>query len=334
LTASGAVATKSVLVVGELAGGVPSPLTRQLFKAARELTSGQPAAAFLGGDLARHAGPIASLPASRVYLLEHAALAGVGGAYEAPVDALAALCRAISPDIVLLPKTDFGANVGPRLASRLGSPFGQDCTAVFIGANGAVTVTRPVYGGNAVAEFVLSGGGPKIATFWPGANEADSASGHPDIVKFDVSAAVRPPKVKLIETAVEERAGVRLEDAVVVVSGGRGLGGPAPFKLLAEMADMLGGAVGASRAACDAGWIDHTHQVGLTGKNVSPRLYLAVGISGASQHMAGCSGAGTIVSINRDREANIFKEARFGVAGDWQKVLPAFISTVRDMGKL
>jgi len=96
---------------------------------------------------------------------------------------------------------------------------------------------------------------------------------------------------------------------------------------------LLGGAVGASRAACDAGWIDHSHQVGLTGKTVSPRLYLAIGISGASQHMAGCSGSGTIVAVNRDREANIFKEARFGVVGDWQKVLPAFAATVRDLGK-
>jgi electron transfer flavoprotein alpha subunit len=275
-----------------------------------------------------------SLAASKVYLLEHAALAESGGGYEAPVDALAALCRAISPDVVLLAKTDFGANVGPRLAFRLGGAFGQDCTAVSIGANGAYTVTRPVYGGSAMAEFELSGARPAIITVRPGAYEADSLNGRPEVVRFDVSAAIRPPKVKLIETVLEERAGVRLEDATVVVSGGRGLGGPAPFKMLSELAALLGGAVGASRAACDAGWIDHSHQVGLTGKTVSPRLYLAVGISGASQHMAGCSGAGTIVSVNRDREANIFKEARFGVAGDWQKVLPSFISTVRDLGKL
>ncbi len=324
----------TALVAGEIAGGLPSPVTRQMLRAARQLTGNLPVAAFLGGNLAPLESSAGSLAASRVYLLEHGALAEIGGGYEAAVDALAALCRATSPDVVLLAKTDFGANTGPRLAFRLGSAFAQDCTAISIGANGAPTVTRPVYGGSATAEFELSGAMPAIITVRPGAYEAGPSGARPELVRFDVSAAIRTPKVQLIETVSEERAGVRLEEAAVVVSGGRGLGGPAPFKLLTELAGLLGGAVGASRAACDAGWIDHSHQVGLTGKTVSPRLYLAVGLSGASQHMAGCSGAGNIVGINRDPEANIFKEARFGVAGDWQKVLPSFISTVRDLGKL
>ena len=112
---------------------------------------------------------------------------------------------------------------------------------------------------------------------------------------------------------------------------GRGLGGPEPFGTLEELASLLGGAVGASRAACDAGWVNHNYQVGLTGRTISPNVYLTVGISGASQHMAGCSGSRNIIAINKDREANIFKEARFGVVGDWNAILPSFLETVREL---
>ena len=129
----------------------------------------------------------------------------------------------------------------------------------------------------------------------------------------------------------EVREGIRLEEAKVVVSGGRGLGGPEPFSVLENIATELGGAVGASRAACDAGWIDHSHQVGLTGKSISPEVYIAVGISGASQHMAGCSSSRAIVAINTDPDSNIFREARFGVVGDWENVLPSFLDAVREL---
>ena len=138
-------------------------------------------------------------------------------------------------------------------------------------------------------------------------------------------------RTRLVETVAAETEGVRLEDAPVVVAGGRGLGGPEPFEQLRELASALGGAVGASRAACDAGWIDHGYQVGLTGKAVTPDLYIAVGVSGASQHMAGCSGARNIVTINRDPDANIFKESTYGVVGDWKAVLPSFIEAVREL---
>ena len=138
-------------------------------------------------------------------------------------------------------------------------------------------------------------------------------------------------RVKSIKKKEEPAVGIRLEDAKVVVSGGRGLGGPDPFNQLQDLAKALGGAVGASRAACDAGWIDHAFQVGLTGKTITPHLYIAVGISGASQHMAGCSGAKNVVAINSDESANIFKDSRYGVVGDWKTVLPAFIATLEEL---
>jgi electron transfer flavoprotein alpha subunit len=140
-------------------------------------------------------------------------------------------------------------------------------------------------------------------------------------------------KARLVETVKGESEGVRLEDAHVVVSGGRGLGGPEPFQQLEDLARLLHGAVGASRAVCDAGWLPHSYQVGLTGKTITPDLYITVAISGASQHMAGCSASKHIVAINKDADANIFKSSSFGVVGDWNKVLPSFIEAVRELVK-
>jgi len=124
--------------------------------------------------------------------------------------------------------------------------------------------------------------------------------------------------------------GLKLEDAAVVIAGGRGIGGPDGFKQLEALAKVLKGAVGASRPPCDSGWVPETIQIGLTGKIVSPEVYVAVAISGSSQHMAGCSGSKNIIAINRDPEANIFKEARFGVVGDWKKIIPAFTAKVKN----
>jgi electron transfer flavoprotein alpha subunit len=176
------------------------------------------------------------------------------------------------------------------------------------------------------------GDSAQVVVMRPGTIEPLAGEGgSPDIVNFDIGDTIKERKTRLVRTVSEETEGIRLEDAEVVVSGGRGLGGPEPFVQLEELARLLGGAVGASRAACDAGWIDHSHQVGLTGKTVSPKVYITFGISGASQHMAGCSSARNIVAVNTDREANIFKEARFGVAGDWSRVLPAVIATLKDL---
>jgi electron transfer flavoprotein alpha subunit len=153
------------------------------------------------------------------------------------------------------------------------------------------------------------------------------------VVSLDVSLDPAVVKSRRVETVKAEAAGVRLEDASVVVGGGRGLGGPEPFEQLEELARLLGGAVGASRAVCDAGWLDHGYQIGLTGKTITPDLYITVGISGASQHMAGCSGAKHLIAINKDADSNIFKAASLGVVGDWKAVLPSFIETVRELVK-
>jgi electron transfer flavoprotein alpha subunit len=200
-------------------------------------------------------------------------------------------------------------------------------------ASGRITVTRPVYGGNAMAKFTFADKNPQVVVLRVKAFEPlepnPERSG--DVKSIEVAIDDSQIKSKLVETVKEESEGVKLEDAGVIIGGGRGLGGPEPFEQLEELAKLFNGAVGASRAVCDAGWLDHSYQIGLTGKTVTPDIYITVGISGASQHMAGCSASKNIIAINKDGDANIFKEASFGVVGDWEKVLPSFTATIREL---
>ena len=329
-----------ILLVAEVEGGVLTDIGAQLALAAKNVAGAgdEIAVAVMSDDPAAAAESAAGLDVSTVFSIAHPALADGGtGGFDAPVSALAALCAEKQPSVVLLGKTDFGANVGPRVAFRLGSGFAQDCIDLKAeSAADRIAVTRPVFGGNAMAVYRFRDRDTQVATIRPNVFEPDetgaiSGTGGAEIVQFDAAAAIGEPRSRLIEVVAEESKGVRLEDADVVISGGRGLGGPAPFERLQELSDLLGGALGASRAACDAGWIDHGHQIGLTGKSISPRVYITFGISGASQHMAGCSGAKAIVAINKDPDANIFKEARFGVVGDWEKVLNGFMATVQEL---
>jgi electron transfer flavoprotein alpha subunit len=149
----------------------------------------------------------------------------------------------------------------------------------------------------------------------------------------NIAAGLDPATIKttVLKKVVQEMEGIKLEDASIIIAGGRGIGGPEGFKQLEELAKHLKGAVGATRPPCDNGWVPDTIQIGLTGKIVSPQVYLAVAISGASQHLAGCSGSKNIIAINRDPEANIFKEARFGVVGDWKKIIPAFQAKIKEL---
>ena len=224
--------------------------------------------------------------------------------------------------------------MGARLAFRLGVGFAQDSISIALDPNTMRPIaTRPVLGGRMIAKVGFTEDGPNIVVIRKGSydiNKPDDKNvGEIQKVTFHIDPS--DEKVHHVQTVIRDVDGVRLEDAPVIVAGGRGLGGPEPFEVLSSLAKLLGGSVGASRAACDAGWIDHNYQIGLTGKNVSPALYITVGISGASQHLAGCSGAKFIVAINKDPDANIFKEASLGAVGDWEKILPSFISTVKDL---
>ena len=320
-----------ILILGEIGDDGLDPVTGELIAAARTL-GGTVATALLGQDLDDYAQEAAAYGPDAVLLAESPALDG--SSVDAYVAAFEQVCRHTEPRAVLVGKTPLGQNVGPRVAFRLGAALAQDCIAVGRDEeSGAVVAERPVYGGSAVAKVAFTGGGPGFIVLRGRAYEpsAPDPSLTADVTRIDVAIEPSDIRVRRVESVSQEVEGVRLEDASVVVAGGRGLGGPEPFERLRELADLLGGAVGASRAACDAGWVDHSLQVGLTGKSVAPDLYITVGISGASQHMAGCSGSRNIVVMNSDADANIFREASYGVAGDWQKVLPAFIEAVREL---
>ncbi|MBI2857208.1 MAG: electron transfer flavoprotein subunit alpha/FixB family protein, partial [Chloroflexi bacterium] len=192
--------------------------------------------------------------------------------------------------------------------------------------------TKPVYGGNARAVFT-STAFPQVATMRQKVTPAltPDPARKAEVVSVAVKIDPAAVKAKFVNKVKEEAAGIKLEDARVVVCGGRGIGGPEGYRQLEDLAKILKGAVGATRPACDCGWVPSPLQVGLTGKIVTPDLYIGIGVSGASQHMAGCSGSKVIVAINKDPEANLFKEARFGVVADWRQALPAFCAKVKEL---
>lgn len=322
-----------VLVIGELQGDALQSITGELLAAGRKLGDalGEEVGVALlnGGDAA--AQDAIALGADKAYVVRDAALSDMQ--LDAQVAALEKACAETQPSVVLIGRTLAGRDVGPRLAFRLGVGLAQDCLEVSADSGGRVSAVRPVYGGNALARVTFPDANPQMVVLRAKAYEPLEAdvgrSG--EVVELQTNLDPSVVKARLVETVTQEAEGVRLEDAGIVVGGGRGLGGPEPFDMLEDLAKLLGGAVGASRAVCDAGWLDHSYQVGLTGKTITPDLYITVGISGASQHMAGCSASKHIVAINRDADANIFKSSSFGVVGDWKSVLPSFIETVREL---
>ncbi len=327
----------NLLIISEVSSEGLHPTGRQLINAAKQITDNPSDITLcLPVDATFNEATLDGIGVGSALLLEHpdAVEDTTGGVYALTTALAAAAVAQTSPDIVLLAKTDGGAVVAARLAARLGAGLAADCIDLTLNpSSGRVAVTRPVHGGNAMAVYEFAADGLQIVSMRPGAFEAaESVAASPTIERIDMSNVDLSSTVPvLVETVREESEGVPLESADIVVSGGRGLGGPAPFDQLRELCGLLDASLGASRAACDAGWIDHSHQVGLTGKSISPTTYITVGISGASQHMAGCSSARNIVAIDKDAEANIFSHARYGVVGDWAKVLPAFTATVADL---
>ena len=251
---------------------------------------------------------------------------------DAYANAMFYLVEKYGPTSVLIGATNNGRDLGPRLSCRLKTGLTADCTQLAIDEEtGNVAWTRPAFGGNLMATIMCPDNRPQIGTVRPGVfkkSEADEAR-KAEVIKEDFHVAPEGIRTKLLET-LKEVAGelVDLEGAEIIVSGGRGVGGPEGFKPIKELADALGGVVGASRAAVDSGWIDHSHQVGQTGKTVGPKIYIACGISGAIQHVAGMSSSKTIIAINKDEGAPIFNVADYAVVGDLFEVIPALIAEI------
>ena len=246
--------------------------------------------------------------------------------------ALTALVEKYGPTSMLIGATNNGRDLGPRLSCRLKTGLTADCTALDIDEeSGNVAWTRPAFGGNLMATILCPEHRPQIGTVRPGVfKKSEAGPAHAEIIREDIHVDpkdIRTQVLELIQEMGDEN--VDLEGAEIIVSGGRGVGGPEGFEPVKALAEALGATVGASRAAVDSGWISHAHQVGQTGKTVGPKLYIACGISGAIQHLAGMSGSDVIVAINKDPDAPIFDVADYGVVGNLFEVLPVLTEEIR-----
>ena len=233
---------------------------------------------------------------------------------------------------MLIGATPNGRDMGPRLSSRLQTGLTADCTGLAIDEEtGCVAWTRPAFGGNLMATILCTDHRPQLGTVRPGVFKKPAAGeAKAEITKVDFSFPAEGIRTEILEV-IKETAGelVDLEGADIIVAGGRGVGSAEGFAPVRELAEALGATVGASRAAVDAGWISHSHQVGQTGKTVGPKLYIACGISGAIQHLAGMSASDVIVAINKDADAPIFGVADYGIVGNLFEVLPALTAEIK-----
>jgi electron transfer flavoprotein alpha subunit len=316
-----------VLVLVEHTGGEVKKVTGELLTLAARL--GEPVAVFIGSGFDAAKESLAAHGAGKAYGAEGDDLADYLVAPAAEV--LAKLVGDSSPAAVLLASTAEGKEVAARLALKTGSGVLTDATDVTSGGEG-VTAEQQVFGGSTIVTSAVTRGTPVI-TVRPNsvaAAKTDAATGDPARVDVAVELSDAAKAARITDRVVEEK-GERpdLAEAAIVVSGGRGVGSGENFSVIEALADALGAAVGASRAATDAGWYPHQHQVGQTGKTVSPQLYLAAGISGAIQHRAGMQTSKTIVAINKDPEAPIFELVDFGVVGDLHQVVPALTEKVK-----
>ena len=350
--------TNNILVVAEQSDGKFKSITHQMLGEAARLAAqlgGSVEAVVAGSGVTESAAQLGGFGAVKVYVADAASLAR--GEPELIAPTLIELIKRTQPSVVFVGATPFGLALAPRLATHLQCALTSDCTG-FAAEGGQIKVTRPVYGGRAIAvfeartlplvaslrqnAFAPAGGGPS-----PSANFAEgiafaaavSATGDGGPVSAGSGQAVVETltvvpvtlKTKVVETSKSESGKIELTEAPIVVTGGRGMGGPENFHLVESLAGLLGGAAGATRAVVDAGWRPYGEQVGQTGKTVSPSLYLAVGVSGAMQHLVGMKTSKVIVAINKDPEAPIFKVADYGIVGDALKVLPLLTEEVRKL---
>jgi electron transfer flavoprotein alpha subunit len=314
----------SVLVIAEMVNGTPSGVSLELIALARTLANEQPVIALLLSAERATTKTLIARGADKVVLGTCEAFDGYNS--DAWVTCAANVAREHAATLVLAPHTPRGADLLPRLAFRLAAACATGCVTIER-ERGTLRFTRAALGGN-VRETLRMKTALAVATVRAGVCDAFAA----DVQRSGeivVLSETPPSRIRVIERKRESTEGVRLEDAKVIVAGGRGIGGPEGFDVLQPLAATLGGVVGASRVPCDLGWCSHAMQIGLTGKTVTPELYIAIGISGASHHLDGCGNAKNIVAINSDKDAAIFREATFGVVGDFAKVVPALTAALR-----
>jgi electron transfer flavoprotein alpha subunit len=317
----------NVWVFAQEANAKPTPVSLELLTKARSL--GGNVSAFVPGDASAIAAALGEYGAGTVY-----ATGDLGGVLPGP--AVSAAMQAVidggnAPDLVLFPQNYEGRDVMARLSVKLDRTVLTNNVDIVVDGD-VVKVTTPVFGGNTMVTTRFTGAGPYLAAFRPKSFAAEPAgtAAAGELVAAPVPELGAVGAARVVSSHVEETTGPKLDEANVVVSGGRGLGEAAKFEMVEQLAKLLKGAAGASRAIVDAGWVPYSMQVGQTGKVVKPNVYIAAGISGATQHMVGMKGSKHIIAINKDQEAPIFGVADLGIVGDVHKVLPKLIEALQD----
>lgn len=310
-----------------------SNVTYELLNAGRKLADGRSSkltALVFGSGIEDQAAELFKYGADEVKYVDNGDFANfIDDAY---TNALAHLIGDGKPEVVIGSATFYGKALFARLAAKLQTGLAADCNGLALKDDGTVVATKPAFGGNVWLSVVFPEKRPQIVTLRPKviaeAEKDDSRSG--SVEKPAVPAELFESKMKVTGSSGGEGGEVSLTEADVIVSGGRGLKGPEHFDMIKELANALGGAMGASRAVVDAGWVEYKHQVGQTGKTVNPKLYIACGISGAIQHLVGMQSSGTIVAINRDKDAPIFKVSTYGIVGDAFEIVPALTKKFKE----
>jgi electron transfer flavoprotein alpha subunit len=317
-------AVDNIWVLAQGAEGAPTSTTLELLTKARQL--GSTVTAFVAGDAAELAAVLGDHGATKIY-----ATGDLAGAL--PGVAVAAAMKAVidggdAPDLILFPQDYVGRDVVSRLSVQLDRPVLTNNVEVAVEGD-TVKATTPVFGGTKLVTTTFTAPGPYLVAVRPKSFAPESVGGGvPEVIAAPVPDLGAAGAATVVATHVEEHHGPKLDEADVVVAGGRGLGEASKYELIEQLAKVLKGAPGASRAIVDAGWVPYSYQVGQTGKVVKPTVYIAAGISGATQHMVGMKGAKNIIAINKDKEAPIFGIADLGIVGDVHKVLPKLIEAL------
>jgi electron transfer flavoprotein alpha subunit len=320
-------ALNKIWVFAEIAGGKLAPTALELLTKARSLGAGTLEAVCFGPDAEAISGELGAYGAATVYVSSDSAFNDLlfGGP---AADTLAGLVEEHKPDLILFGGSYSSRDVVGRLAVKFDAPV--IANALDIAADGAIAVTTSIFGASQVVVTEFADRRPALVLFRPKSFAAEAAAGgQARVVAVDAVVSEQHRKARVVDRSADVATGPKLEEAPVVISGGRGLQDPKNFDLLRQLAELVHGAVGASRAVVDAGWVPYAMQVGQTGKTVKPTVYIACGISGAMQHTVGMKGAKNIVAINKDAEAPIFKLADLGIVGDTLKVLPQLIEELK-----
>lgn len=312
----------TILVYATTADGAPDEVTLQALTLARRIAGGGAVHAVLAGDEGA-AAALGAYGAATVHVALHEALSG---APDARAAVIAGLADRLAADMVVGPGSEDGNTVLARVAARSGRPFAANCSVVTPGS--PVTVTRQRWGGSLLEEAVIHAD-RAILSVAPFAVTAEAAGGSASVETFTPELDPADLVVRVARRVEAAKGGISLADAKVVVSGGRGVGSTDGFAPIDDLAALLGAAVGCSRAVTISGWRSHTAQVGQTGTKIAPDLYIAAGISGATQHMAGCKASKKIIAINKDAEAPIMTMADYAVIGDLHQVIPAISAEIR-----